>query len=120
MVRVDPVHVGLERDLDAVGVVPVLVGEELPGRLHADDAERNALDDDVAADRVGSAEELGRERRADDGDRRVAALVVFRQPAAEADRAVHQRRVLARDAHDEHALASAGDPHGGRASARAG
>ena len=54
------------------------------GRLDADDAEPHALDGDVAAHRIGAAEELGAERPADDGDGRAAALVVLGQAAAHA------------------------------------
>ena len=91
VLRVHAVHVGLERDQDAVGVVPELLVEDLARRLHADDAEGHALDHDVAADRVGAAEELGGERRADHRHRRAPALVVLGDAAAEADRPVHQR-----------------------------
>ena len=55
-----------------------------PGACTPTIAEGDALDDDVAPDRVRAAEELRGERRADDGDRRAAALVVFGQARARA------------------------------------
>ena len=79
-----------ERNRDAVGVVPELLVEDLARRLHADDPEGNALDHDVAADRIRAAEELGAERRADDRDGRAPPLVVVGQAAAHRDRPVHQ------------------------------
>ncbi len=112
VIGVDAVHVGLQRDRDAVGVVPELLGEDLARGLHADDPEAHALDGDVAAHGIGPAEELGTERAAHDRHRRAAAFVVVGQAAAHRDVAVHPAAVVGPHAVDPAPLGAARDLDG--------
>ena len=104
VVRVHAVHVRLEGDHDSVRVQPELLVEDLERRLQSHDPELDPVHEDVAPDRVGTAEELYAERRADDRDRAAALAVVVREAAAGRDRAVHEERVVGREARDPDAL----------------
>ena len=58
VVGVHASHVGRQRDLNAVCVVVDLFGKDLEAILQSDDAKRDSLDDDVAADGIRPAEKL--------------------------------------------------------------
>src|SRR5215470_8764363 len=101
---VDPVDVSLERNGNAVRVLIILVAENLTFGLNADDSEWNAVDHDVAADRIGSREQLCRQGGADDRHSAAAALIVFGQASAKVDGSIHPKSVVGPQAIDKSLL----------------
>src|SRR6516162_1498690 len=91
---VDPVDVSLEWNGNAIRVLIILVAENLTFGLNADDPEWNAVDHDVAPDRIGSREQLCRQGGADDRDSGAAALIILGQASAQVDGSIHPKSVV--------------------------
>src|SRR5215813_2507293 len=91
---VDPVDVSLERNGNAVRVLIILVAENLTFGLNADDSEWNAVDHDVAPDRIGSREQLCRQAVASDCPSAAASLLVFCHSFFKFDWSIHPKSVV--------------------------